>query len=332
MGLSKKRPLTPSTEIKKRISSKEEEKLSVLFKQILKKIRNFTIRERYISFEFEKLPDPQLHPLYREMIKNPISLSCMEKKVLKNSYHTPEEFAQDFLEMCKNAKTYNRAGSTIYKDANRLYSTFTGYLKEAFPNVSELEGCDSDEDEEVAWSRDLRERSSLAWQERNEYQEAQRKYARQRAIYFSRKENIAFEKEKKQLLETELQVKASNSNFLEEVNKKHEKSYYNNHNECRFCEYVKKSNNNTLQQEVLKQMGLHSPAIPPPSTPINNNKNSKKTTQVEKQVVITPSFRLININNDNNEEHNNKNNNSNHHRTISQKKKHPVTGPKKFKL
>jgi hypothetical protein len=63
-------------------------------------------------------------PDYPEIIKMPMDLGTIEKKLTKGAYSSPEKFAADVRLVWKNAQTYNRADSGIYQTADALSKLF----------------------------------------------------------------------------------------------------------------------------------------------------------------------------------------------------------------
>lgn len=63
-------------------------------------------------------------PDYPEIIKHPMDLGTVEKKLIGNKYKNTEAFAADVRLVWKNAMTYNRADSGIYQTADNLAKLF----------------------------------------------------------------------------------------------------------------------------------------------------------------------------------------------------------------
>lgn len=72
------------------------------------------------SLIFEKLPSKKAYPDYYQVIKTPVALETISRKLNKNLYKTLDEVKQDFETMFKNAKFYNEEGSWVYNDAEAL--------------------------------------------------------------------------------------------------------------------------------------------------------------------------------------------------------------------
>ncbi|TMW67650.1 hypothetical protein Poli38472_011270 [Pythium oligandrum] len=65
-------------------------------------------------------PVPDDVPNYRDMIKDPMDLSTMRKKVKKGKYKTLEMFTDDFNLMINNCLTFNPDTTIFYKEAKRV--------------------------------------------------------------------------------------------------------------------------------------------------------------------------------------------------------------------
>jgi ATP-dependent helicase STH1/SNF2 len=88
---------------------------------IIEKLRS-EINEEYDppmerSKIFEDLPSRSQWPHYYQIIKSPISIKMIEKRVHSPYYHSIEDFKNDFLLMFNNATTFNMEESQVYIDA-----------------------------------------------------------------------------------------------------------------------------------------------------------------------------------------------------------------------
>jgi ATP-dependent helicase STH1/SNF2 len=72
---------------------------------------------RLIIGPFIDLPPRKAFPDYYVIIKNPICMKTIEKKIKKEEYSSLGDMKKDIQVLCKNAKTYNEDGSMIYVDA-----------------------------------------------------------------------------------------------------------------------------------------------------------------------------------------------------------------------
>ncbi|KAG5519873.1 hypothetical protein PMAC_000150 [Pneumocystis sp. 'macacae'] len=109
---------------KNSIDSSSEE--SMILKDIFQKCYNAVIS--CISPEtnhsraemFLELPNKRIYPDYYILIKKPIALNKIKKRLDSSYYNSLDEFKADFYQMFENARTYNEEGSMIYDDANAL--------------------------------------------------------------------------------------------------------------------------------------------------------------------------------------------------------------------
>jgi ATP-dependent helicase STH1/SNF2 len=72
---------------------------------------------RLIVGPFVNLPSKKEYPDYFVLIKDPISMKIIEKKIKKEEYSGLNDLKKDIQLLCRNAKTYNEDGSVIYVDA-----------------------------------------------------------------------------------------------------------------------------------------------------------------------------------------------------------------------
>ncbi|PPQ73377.1 hypothetical protein CVT26_015480 [Gymnopilus dilepis] len=73
-----------------------------------------------LSTPFIRKPLKRIYPDYYVIIKQPIALEDIKKKLDTNGYETLEEVKGDFELLFNNAKTYNQTDSPIYQDAKEL--------------------------------------------------------------------------------------------------------------------------------------------------------------------------------------------------------------------
>jgi len=70
---------------------------------------------------------------YPKMIKNPMDLGTVEKKLGDSKYETTEDFRRDVDQIWQNAHIFNQEGSEIYDVASLLQSVFSEKMKEVEP-------------------------------------------------------------------------------------------------------------------------------------------------------------------------------------------------------
>lgn len=69
---------------------------------------------------FMELPDKREYRDYYAIIKRPISLEMIRKRIDGNFYTSLQGFKEDFRTIWENARTYNEEGSIVFEDANVL--------------------------------------------------------------------------------------------------------------------------------------------------------------------------------------------------------------------
>ncbi|KAI9007483.1 SNF2 family N-terminal domain-containing protein [Phycomyces nitens] len=77
---------------------------------------------------FMDLVSKRDYPMYYSMIKQPISLTMIKKRIRSCYYETVEQFVQDVLLLFDNARTFNEEGSFVYEDANEMEKVFKDTL------------------------------------------------------------------------------------------------------------------------------------------------------------------------------------------------------------
>lgn len=78
---------------------------------------NEPVEKRLIIPPFVALPSKRDYPQYYVMIKEPISMKMIEKKIKKEEYNSINDLRRDVQLLVDNAKTFNEDGSLIYEDA-----------------------------------------------------------------------------------------------------------------------------------------------------------------------------------------------------------------------
>lgn len=80
---------------------------------------------RAIIDPFLKPPPKNHYPDYYMIIKNPIAIDGIEKKLKRDDYQNVKEFRDDIHLLCQNARTYNEDGSLLFQDANDIEVSFS---------------------------------------------------------------------------------------------------------------------------------------------------------------------------------------------------------------
>ncbi|KAK2715124.1 hypothetical protein QYM36_009948 [Artemia franciscana] len=109
-----------------KIEKDELETNKKLMKKIMKKVMAFTDEEgRQISLPFQKLPTRRELPDYYDVIKKPLDIKKILKRIELDRYETIDDLEKDFSLLCRNAQVYNEENSLIYADSVELYKIFT---------------------------------------------------------------------------------------------------------------------------------------------------------------------------------------------------------------
>lgn len=99
-------------------------------------LKNLTAADgRQLAWIFTNLPDKKLYPDYYEVIKTPVSLKRIQKKVESSKYPSWDAFQQDVVLMFQNARVYNLPDSQVCLDAAALEAAFRKYAKTVSASV-----------------------------------------------------------------------------------------------------------------------------------------------------------------------------------------------------
>merc|ERR1739844_859790 len=80
---------------------------------------------RILSEPFYKLPSRKELPDYYEVIRKPVDIAKIQKRIDEEHYEEMDALEKDFALMCKNTQQYNEDGSLIFEDSIVLQSVFT---------------------------------------------------------------------------------------------------------------------------------------------------------------------------------------------------------------
>lgn len=69
-------------------------------------------------------------PEYPEIVKNPMDLGTVEKKILKREYKNLTEFTSDVKRIWDNSFSFNKPGTRIYAMTQRMSAAFETLLAE----------------------------------------------------------------------------------------------------------------------------------------------------------------------------------------------------------
>ncbi|CAJ0833861.1 5663_t:CDS:10 [Entrophospora sp. SA101] len=88
---------------------------------------------RQRAYLFLTLPKIKDYPLYFQIIKNPIAMDTIKKRIKGVYYKTIKQCKEDWYLMFNNAKTFNEEGSQIYNDANKMQEVLDKKFEELCP-------------------------------------------------------------------------------------------------------------------------------------------------------------------------------------------------------
>lgn len=91
---------------------------------------------------FIELPDRYDYADYYQIIRSPICMDMIKKKINKKEYQSLKHFRADIALLCNNCRTYNEDGSLLYQDANLIEATCVAKLTEATANYPEFQDFD----------------------------------------------------------------------------------------------------------------------------------------------------------------------------------------------
>lgn len=100
-------------------------------------------------------------PEYPKVVKKPMDLATMKKKLDAGEYSTAEKFREDFRLMVKNCMTFNPPGNPVHEAGKALQVLFEEKWKN-LPSPRPYEDSD-EEDEEEEGSEDERARKCFVF-------------------------------------------------------------------------------------------------------------------------------------------------------------------------
>ncbi|XP_021942672.1 ATP-dependent helicase brm [Zootermopsis nevadensis] len=124
-----------STQIKKRrntaaAATNVTTSVDPRLKRKMRKLMNIVIKYtdsdgRVLSEPFMKLPSRRELPDYYEIIKKPLDIKKILQRIDEGKFSDFDDLERDFMQLCKNAQTYNEEASLIHEDSIVLQSVFT---------------------------------------------------------------------------------------------------------------------------------------------------------------------------------------------------------------
>ncbi|BDA42323.1 probable transcription factor GTE1 [Coccomyxa sp. Obi] len=121
----------PQQEVPKEPTAADREQLAQLHKQrlseiVVKQCMSVlkSVSAHKWAWPFADPVDTVRYPDYLKVVKNPMDLKWVKRKVDAGQYATPANFAADFRQVFANAHTYNPPGSDVYVMASTLLAKF----------------------------------------------------------------------------------------------------------------------------------------------------------------------------------------------------------------
>jgi len=105
---------------------KKNKKLMKKMKKLIDAVMQYEDQDgRILSEPFYKLPSRKELPDYYEIIRKPVDIAKIQKRIEEFSYEDMNALEKDFMLMCKNTQQYNEDGSLIFEDSIVLQSVFS---------------------------------------------------------------------------------------------------------------------------------------------------------------------------------------------------------------
>lgn len=115
----------PATSSHDPLDPKRRKALNRIFEAVYDAILEITDEDgRDRSELFMELPDKREYRDYYAIIKRPVSLEQIRKRMDSNQYNSLQALKEDFRTIWQNARTYNEEGSLVVEDANVLEVSF----------------------------------------------------------------------------------------------------------------------------------------------------------------------------------------------------------------
>merc|ERR1712045_943871 len=136
----------------RRKKRKANKKLIKKMKKLIDAVVGYEDSDGRIPSEpFYKLPSRKELPDYYEVIRKPVDIAKIQKRIDEEYYEDMDALERDFALMCKNTQQYNEDGSLIFEDSIVLQSVFTNARERIEqepdePDDESNQGMDVDED------------------------------------------------------------------------------------------------------------------------------------------------------------------------------------------
>lgn len=148
------KPATPATKKKRGRPTLEKHppnppKLLATMKKLLSFVINYVDSDdRVLSEAFMELPSRKELPDYYDVIRKPVDIKKIKSRISNHRYRGLDDLQEDFMQLCRNAQTYNVEGSLIYEDSIMLQSVFTKARENFEKNEIQFGDDDNDDDDD----------------------------------------------------------------------------------------------------------------------------------------------------------------------------------------
>ena len=123
---------TPTSPTKEITNAGLTEKMLYFYDTLLKQSEKDP--ERDIIGPFMMKPCEETYPDYYSVIKNPMDMETIKKRIKSNSYKTLKKFKSDVILMFENCKAYNDPTSILHQDACELQKFFNDLDQSQIPH------------------------------------------------------------------------------------------------------------------------------------------------------------------------------------------------------
>lgn len=125
---------TPTVDL---LSPEERLSLQNNMELIYGALLDYKENDRKLSDLFLVKPSKRLYPDYYVLIKHPLAMDVVKKRITSKTYSNIRDFLEDVHLIFTNARIYNQEGSIVYKDAQTLEQLAVDMYKDLYPNEDE---------------------------------------------------------------------------------------------------------------------------------------------------------------------------------------------------
>lgn len=116
----KKRGRQAAPKVNDSLNSEERVVVQKILNSVYEHLMDLEEEGRPLIDPFIDLPNKYHYADYYEIIKNPICMKNIERRINRKEYQSLKQFRQDIGQLCNNCRTYNEDASILYQDANKI--------------------------------------------------------------------------------------------------------------------------------------------------------------------------------------------------------------------